>query len=131
MANTAKAKVKGKPVAKKSTAAKGEGAKVERVDPIEQFFSRFEKVGLKDMVVFSRQFSAMIGSGVAMLRTLTIISEQCENKKLKEVLVDIKLQVEQGASLSDAFARHPETFDRLFISMVRAGETGGILDEVM
>jgi len=100
-------------------------------DPIENFMARFEKVGLKDMVVFSRQFSSMIGSGVAMLRTLTIISEQCENKKLKEILTDVKGQVEQGANLSDAFARHPDTFDRLFISMVRAGETGGILDEVM
>jgi type IV pilus assembly protein PilC len=73
----------------------------------------------------------MIGSGVAMIRTLTIISDQCENKKLKEVLTDIKHQVENGQALSDAFARHPEVFDRLFVSMVRAGETGGILDEVM
>lgn len=100
-------------------------------DPIEEFMSRFEKVKLKDMVVFSRQFSAMIGSGVAMLRTLTIISDQCENKKLKEVLVAVRTQVESGANLSDAFAKHPEVFDRLYISMVKAGETGGILDEVM
>jgi type IV pilus assembly protein PilC len=100
-------------------------------DPLENFMSRFESVGLKDMVVFSRQFSSMIGSGVAMIRTLTIISEQCENKKLREILCDVKGQVEQGSALSDAFNRHPDTFDRLFISMVRAGETGGILDEVM
>lgn len=120
----AKAKTKGA----KDVAA-GKGAKKE--DPIEAFFSRFEKVKLKDMVIFSRQFSSMIGSGVAMIRTLTIIGDQCENKKLAEVIRDVKSQVEQGSALSDAFGRHPEIFDRLFVSMVRAGETGGILDEVM
>jgi type IV pilus assembly protein PilC len=112
-------------------AAGAKAAAPKKEDPIEKFFSRFEKVKLKDMVIFSRQFSSMIGSGVAMIRTLTIISDQCENKKLKEVLTDIKHQVENGQALSDAFARHPEVFDRLFVSMVRAGETGGILDEVM
>jgi type IV pilus assembly protein PilC len=122
-----KGKAKAKPAVKKAAPKPGE----KRGDPVEEFFSRFEKVKLKDMVVFSRQFSAMIGSGVAMLRTLTIISEQCENKKLKECLQDVRAQVEQGQNLSDAFARHPEVFDRLYISMVRAGETGGILDEVM
>ena len=91
----------------------------------------FEKVKLKDMVVFSRQFSAMIGSGVAMLRTLTIISEQCENQKLKEILTDVRNQVEAGSNLSDAMAKHPTVFDRLFVAMVKAGETGGILDAVM
>ncbi|MBY0550274.1 MAG: type II secretion system F family protein [Candidatus Obscuribacterales bacterium] len=93
--------------------------------------ARFEKVKLKDMVVFSRQFSAMVGSGVAMLRTLTIISEQCENEKLRAIITDVKNQVEGGSNLSAAMARHPEVFDRLYISMVKAGETGGILDEVM
>ena len=118
----------GKPAAKKKPVVKG-GAK--KGDPVADFMARFETVKLKDMVIFCRQFSSMIGSGVAMIRTLTIISEQCENKKLKEVLQDVKSQVEQGANLSDAFNRHPETFDRLFVSMVKAGETGGILDEVM
>lgn len=100
-------------------------------DPVSEFFARFETVKLKDMVIFSRQFSSMIGSGVPMLRTLSIIAEQAENKKLQEVLFDVKGQVEQGSSLSDAFSRHPDTFDRLWVAMVRAGETGGILDEVM
>ena len=94
-------------------------------------FARFEQVKLKDMVVFSRQFSAMIGSGVAMLRTLTIISEQCENEKLKVVLTDVRNQVEAGSNLSEAMAKHPLVFDRLYIAMVKAGETGGILDAVM
>ncbi len=94
-------------------------------------FAGMEKVKLKDMVVFSRQFSAMIGSGVAMLRTLTIISEQCENEKLKAILADVRNQVEAGSNLSEALAKHPIVFDRLYVAMVKAGETGGILDAVM
>lgn len=122
-----------KPVKKAATGAKGAVKKKGGggSDPVAEFFARFEKVKLKDMVVFSRQFSSMIGSGVAMIRTLTIISEQCENQKLREVLADVKSQVEQGSALSDAFAKHPDVFDRLWVAMVRAGETGGILDEVM
>lgn len=116
----------------KANAAKAAAlAKGGKSDPVQEFFARFEQIKLKDMVIFSRQFSSMIGSGVAMIRTLTIIAEQAENTKLKEVLFDVKSQVEQGSALSDAFARHPEVFDRLWVAMVRAGETGGILDEVM
>ena len=131
--SSATGKDKGKVVAKKKPPAKkgAAGSKAAKSDPVADFMARFETVKLKDMVIFCRQFSSMIGSGVAMIRTLTIISEQCENKKLREVLVDVKSQVEQGANLSDAFNRHPEVFDRLFVSMVKAGETGGILDEVM
>lgn len=127
---SAKTATKKKKVVSKKSGSKAQ-SKAKGKDPIEQFFSRFEKVKLKDMVIFSRQFSSMIGSGVAMIRTLNIISDQCENKKLKEILTDVKNMVESGSSLSDAFSKHPETFDRLFISMVKAGETGGILDEVM
>lgn len=64
----------------------------------------FEFISLKDMVVFSRQFAAMISSGVAMLRTLTIIVEQCPNRKLKRALDDVRLSIESGISLSDALA---------------------------
>lgn len=91
----------------------------------------FEQVKLRDMVVFSRQFSAMVGSGVAMLRALTIMVEQCENPKMKRTLDSVRRQVETGTSLSDSLARHPDVFDKLFVSMVRAGETGGILDDVL
>src|SRR5262249_4271439 len=91
----------------------------------------FEQVKLKDMVVFSRQFSAMVGSGVAMLRALTIMVEQCENPKMKRTLDSVRRQVETGTSLSDSLAKHGDVFDKLFVSMVRAGETGGILDDVL
>lgn len=93
--------------------------------------SIFESVGLKDMVVFSRQFSAMVGAGVAMLRSLTIMVDQCENPKMKKTLDSVRKGVESGMSLSDAMARHGDVFDKLFVSMVRAGEAGGILDDVL
>lgn len=94
--------------------------------------SLFEpKVGLKDMVVFSRQFAAMVKAGVAILRGLAIMVEQCENKKMKTTLDTVRKSVESGTSLSDALSKHPDVFDRLYVAMVRAGEAGGILEEVL
>jgi len=88
-------------------------------------------VGLKDLVVFCRQFSALINSGVAMLRSLNILCSQAENPKLARILRQVKDDVEQGLSLSEAFKKHPDVFDRLFVSMIKAGETGGVMDDVM
>ncbi|MCA9802984.1 MAG: type II secretion system F family protein [Cyanobacteria bacterium HKST-UBA02] len=89
------------------------------------------RVTLKDMVIFSRQFSAMISSGVAMLRTLYIIVDQCPNRKLRRAVDEVRMGVESGLSLSDAMAKQSAIFDDLYISMVRAGEAGGILAEVL
>jgi type IV pilus assembly protein PilC len=90
-----------------------------------------ERVQLRDLVIFSRQFAAMVSAGVAMLRTLTIIVDQCQNKKMRATLDDVRKSVESGLSLSDALAKHPQVFDKLYVSMVRAGEAGGILAEVL
>ena len=98
---------------------------------LEKFVGLFETISLKDQVVFSRQFAAMISSGVALLRTLTIIVDQCKNKKMKATLDEVRRSVEAGLSLSDALGKHPKVFDKLFVSMVRAGEAGGILSEVL
>ncbi len=103
----------------------------EIVARLNRILDSFEQVSLKDMVVFSRQFSAMVSSGVAMLRTLSIIVDQCPNKRLKNALDDIRRSVESGLSLSDAMARQVGIFDRLYIAIVRAGETGGILSDVL
>jgi type IV pilus assembly protein PilC len=91
----------------------------------------FESISLKDLVVFSRQFAAMVTAGVPMLRTLTIVVEQSKNGKMRDTLDDVRRSVEAGLSLSDALARHPLVFDKLYISMVRAGEAGGFLSEVL
>jgi type IV pilus assembly protein PilC len=73
----------------------------------------------------------MVNAGLAMLRCLYILEEQTENKKLARVLTQVRADVEAGISLSDALGKHPDVFSRLYVSMVRAGEVGGILDEVL
>ncbi len=88
-------------------------------------------VKARDMVVFSRQFATMIQSGVPILQSLQILSEQTENPKLKRKLYEIKNDVEAGSSLYDALSKHKDVFDELYINMVNAGETGGVLDVVL
>jgi type IV pilus assembly protein PilC len=89
------------------------------------------RVKLKDLAVFSRQFATMINSGLSLLRALTILGEQTSNRRLGEVIIQVRAEVEQGTSLSAALARHPKVFNRLYVSMVRAGEIGGFLDQVL
>jgi len=89
------------------------------------------RIKAKDLTVFSRQFATMVNSGLSMLRCLYVLEEQTPNKKLAKVIGDIRADVEAGISLSDALEKHPKVFSRLYISMVRAGELGGILDEVL
>jgi type IV pilus assembly protein PilC len=91
----------------------------------------FKRIKLSDIVVFTRQFATMINAGLPIVRSLYILSEQTENKKLREVIVAVRKDVEQGSSLSEALSRHPEVFSRLYVEMVRAGEVGGILDGVL
>jgi type IV pilus assembly protein PilC len=86
------------------------------------------RVQLADIAVLSRQMATMIASGLTLLRTLTIVSEQTENKKLAAVLGQVRSDVESGTSLSDAFARHPDEFPPLLLNLIRAGETGGFLE---
>src|SRR3954469_3305822 len=90
-----------------------------------------KKPKLKDISVFSRQFATMINSGLSLLRSLYILSEQTENKALSKVVDEVRQDVEKGASLSQALGRHPKVFNRLYVAMVRAGETGGVLDSVL
>jgi type IV pilus assembly protein PilC len=89
------------------------------------------KPKMKDIAVFSRQFATMINSGLSLLRSLYILADQTENKQLCGVVDQVRQDVERGASLSQAFSRHPKVFFRLYVAMVRAGETGGVLDSVL
>src|SRR5205085_7491349 len=90
-----------------------------------------DRVKLKDVAVFSRQFATMINSGLSLLRSLYILAEQTESKALAEVVNQVRMDVERGASLSQALAKHPKAFPRLYVAMVRAGEVGGSLDIVL
>jgi len=89
------------------------------------------KPKMKDIAVFSRQFATMINSGLSLLRSLYILADQTENPALAKVVDEVRQDVEKGASLSQALGRHPKVFNRLYVAMVRAGETGGVLDSVL
>jgi type IV pilus assembly protein PilC len=90
-----------------------------------------KKVKLKDLAVMSRQFATMINSGLSMLRSLSILSEQTENKELARVLGEVAKDVEIGSALSAALGKHPAVFPPLLVNMCRAGEVGGFLDSVL
>lgn len=98
---------------------------------LSQIKSSLAKVTVKDKAIFSRQFAVLINAGVAMVRGLGVLSDQCPNPKLKKALQEISSDVQQGTNLSDAMRKHPYCFDGLYTSMVEAGEVGGVLDEVM
>lgn len=88
-------------------------------------------VKVRDIVIFTRQFSVMIDAGVPILRSLVILKDQTRSTVLKKTLETIVADVQGGANLSDALARHPKIFSPIYINMVRAGEAGGILDDVL
>lgn len=90
-----------------------------------------QRVKLKDLAVFSRQFATMINSGLSLLRTLNILAEQTENPLLAKTIGQLRDDVERGSSLSASMSKHPKVFNTLFVAMVKAGETGGQLDTVL
>jgi type IV pilus assembly protein PilC len=93
--------------------------------------ARFKKIKPDDLVIATRQLATMVQSGMSLLRALYVIEEQTEADKLREVWIDVRKDVEAGVALSDALERHPEAFNELYVAMVRAGETGGILDQTL
>ena len=93
--------------------------------------TRGGKVGLADLVVFTRQFATMVDAGITIVQTLQALSEQTNNKVMRDTIRDISTRVESGESLSEALQRHPKAFNKLYYSMVSAGEKGGLLAEIM
>ena len=89
------------------------------------------RVHLKDVAVFSRQFATMINAGLSLLKSLSVLEEQTENKELARIIREVRLDVERGSSLSVALARYPKAFNRLYVAMIKSGETGGSLDLVL
>ncbi len=90
-----------------------------------------QKVSEKDIVVFTRQFATMIDAGLPLVQCLDILVSQQENKTFREVLGEIKTDVESGSTFAKALAKHPKQFDSLFVALISAGEVGGILDTIM
>jgi type IV pilus assembly protein PilC len=89
------------------------------------------RVKLKDLAVFSRQFATMINSGLPILKALSILENQTESGPLVKAVADVRLEVERGNSLSGALSKHPKVFNNLYVAMVRSGEAGGVLEQVL
>src|SRR5215210_1137810 len=85
----------------------------------------------RDVVIFTRQFSTMINSGLPLVQALTILAEQTDNKVLAEVTKKVVFDVESGNTVADALSKHPRAFTNLYVNMVAAGEAGGILDTIL
>jgi len=85
----------------------------------------------RDLPVFTRQMAALLAAGIPVVQSLTILQEQTENPALAEVIRRIRKDITEGASLSEAFSKHPRYFSKLYCNMVRIGETGGVLDSVL
>ncbi len=95
------------------------------------FMSGLQRVKLKDLSVFARQFATMIDAGLSVVKCLDILEKQSRNPKLKEVIAQTKHDVAGGTSLTEALQKHPRVFSALFINMIRSAEVGGILDSVL
>ncbi len=99
-----------------------------------QFLSNFgtrKKVKIKDLAVFNRQLSTMVSAGVPLNKALSTLEEQTRNKYFKDVIAGIAKSVEGGMPLADSFAKYPNVFNDVYVNMVRAGEAGGILDDIL
>lgn len=90
-----------------------------------------KRVKQKDLVLFSRQLSTLIGAGVPIVQGLTILVEQIENPAFKKVITSVREDIESGTSITEALSRHPTVFGELYVNMVKAGELGGILDIIL
>lgn len=90
-----------------------------------------QKVGTRDVVIFTRQLATMIDAGLPLVQILEILASQSENKTFQKQIRDVKEAVESGATLSESLRKYPKTFDDLYVNMVSAGETGGILDTIL
>jgi type IV pilus assembly protein PilC len=89
------------------------------------------KVKIKEIVAFTRQFSTMVSAGVPISRSLYTLQEQAESENFKQVVGGVAKDAESGVALADSFAKYPNAFNDVYVNMVRAGEAGGILDEIL
>lgn len=95
----------------------------------QSFQDKLNKVRSRDRINFTRQFATLVGAGLPIAQSLRTVSEQTSNKAMKAVVEDILADVEAGRSLGDAFGKHPEVFSNVYLSLIRAGEVSGTLDE--
>lgn len=89
------------------------------------------RIKAKEVAVFSRQFATMINAGLSLLRSLSVLEEQTDSSALRKILGEVRRDVERGVGLSTALEKHPKVFNKLYTSMVKAGEAGGVLDDTL
>ena len=123
-------KIKGAPADDKAPSSGG-GKKKKKKGGFNLTLPSIGRVGLKKMTLFTRQLSTLQDAGLPLLRSLQILEQQQKPGKLKSILGGVCEDVEAGATLSDALAKHPKAFDRLYCKMVAAGEVGGVLDVIL
>ena len=89
------------------------------------------RIKLRDLGDFTRQFSTLISSGMSLIESLEVLREQTTNKKFSEIILNIRRSIESGLTLSESMAKHPQLFTKLYISMISAGESAGVLDQTL
>ena len=106
---------------------------IEEIQPASagDLMANFKKVKSADLTIATRQLSVMISSGMSLLRALYVLEEQTENEMLKDAWIEVRKDVEAGLAFSEALARHPKIFNDLYVAMVAAGESGGILEQTL
>ena len=106
--------------------------RIELQDEKAGFFARWSnRITSKDKIIFTRQLATLIGAGLPLAQSLNTVQEQTANKKMREIAQEVLSDVEGGKSLSDAFGKHPEVFDKVYIALVSAGEASGTMDEAL
>jgi len=92
---------------------------------------RFDAITSEDLIIFSRQLATLIGAGIPFMASFNALEEQTENPTLRRVINQVRRDVEGGSTFAEALGKHPNVFSNLYVSMVKAGETGGVLDEML
>ncbi|MCM8813049.1 MAG: type II secretion system F family protein [Candidatus Omnitrophica bacterium] len=92
---------------------------------------KFQRVGTRDLVIFNNQLATMISSGMTLISSLNVLGQQIENKKLQQIILAVRDDVERGNPFSGALEKYPQAFSPLFVNMIRAGETGGAMDVIL
>ena len=95
------------------------------------WFDNLQRIKIEELAIMCRQFSTMIDAGVSLVRCMDVLGEQTSNARLRRILIDLRKEVEAGQMLSKAMSKYPKVFNNLFIGLVRAGEVGGVLEEVL
>lgn len=98
---------------------------------LQDWFTGIQRVKLRDLVMFSRQFATMIDAGLSVVKCLDILQKQTRNPKMKDVIGEVKRDVGGGMSLTESLQKHPRIFSPLYVNMIRSAEAGGLLDQVL